>query len=204
MEQGQFTTTFIPKKPLAEVSPVGSKPASRPIGFLSSISLVLFFITLLCAGGVYFWKGYQEKNVVTLAESIKKVEKTFEPDSVTKLQTLDKQLKNGSLVVKNHTVVSPLFDFLETSTLKQVKFTKMDVVFDDGKGVQVKMSGEADGYRSIAQQSDLFATNTYLKDTIFSNFFLTQKGKISFDVAFGAKTDFVDFEKAPLTGTMNQ
>lgn len=204
MEQGQFTTTFSPKKPLAEVTPVGTKKISRPSGLLASISLVLFFITLFCAGGVYFWKGYQEKNVTNLASSIKKLEKTFEPELVMKLQTLDKQLKNGSVVIKNHRVVSPLFDFLEESTLKQVKFTKMDIVFDDIKGIQVRMSGEADGYRSIAQQADMFAANTYLKDTIFSNFFLTQKGRIAFDVAFGTKPDFVDFEKAPLTGIINQ
>lgn len=200
MDQGQFTTTFIPKKPLAEVTPRSSGPVSRPVGFLSSISLVVFFITALLAGGVYFLKGYQEKNLAVLNESIKKIEKTFEPELVTELQALDRQLKNGSILVKNHTVVSPIFDLLESATLKSVKFTKFDVVFDDVKGVQVKMSGEADGYRSIAQQSDVFGANSYLKDAIFSNFFLNPKGQVSFDLSFGVRPDFVDFEKAPLAG----
>lgn len=200
MDQGQFTTTFIPKKPLAETAPSAARPVSRPVGLLSSLTTVVFFLTLLIAGGVYFWKGYEEKNLAVLADSIKKVEKTFEPELIEKLQSLDRQLRNGSVLIKNHTVVSPLFDFLETSTLKQIKFTKFDVVFDEIKGTQIKMSGEADGYRSIAQQSDIFGANTYLKDTIFSNFFLTPKGKIAFDVSYGVKPDFVDFEKAPLGG----
>ncbi len=204
MDQGQFTTTFIPKKPLADVTPTGAQPVSRPVGFLSSISLVLFFVTLLMAGGVYFWKSYEEKNVIVLAESIKKIEKTFEPDLVAKLQSLDRQLKNGSVLIKGHTVISPVFDLLEVSTLKTVKFTKFDITFDDIKGTQIKMSGEADGYRSIAQQSDVFGANSYLKDAIFSNFFLTPKSKISFDLSFGVKPDFVDFEKAPLTGITQQ
>lgn len=204
MDQGQFTTTFIPKKPLAEVAPRSSGPVSRPVGFLSSISLVVFFITALLAGGVYFLKGYQEKNLAVLNESIKKIEKTFEPELVTELQALDRQLKNGSILVKNHTVVSPIFDLLESATLKSVKFTKFDVVFDDVKGVQVKMSGEADGYRSIAQQSDVFGANSYLKDAIFSNFFLNPKGQVSFDLSFGVRPDFVDFEKAPLAGLTQQ
>ncbi len=204
MEQGTFSTTFIPKKPLAAPEPTGTKPVSRPVGLLSSLSTLLFFATILIAGGVYFWKSYETKNVAVLAESISKVEKTFEPQLVTQLQTLDRQLKNGGTLVKNHTVISPIFDLLESSTLKQVKFTKFSVAFDDIKGVQVKMSGEADGYRSIAQQSDVFGANNYLKDSIFSNFFLTPKGKISFDLSFGVKPDFVDFEKAPLTGITTQ
>jgi hypothetical protein len=204
MDQGQFTTTFIPKKPLAEVTPTSAAPVSRPVGLLSSISMILFFLTILIAGGVYFWKTYETKNVATLADSIKKVEKTFEPELVTQLQSLDRQLKNGSALVKNHGVISPIFDLLEVSTLKPVKFTKFDVVMDDTKGTIVKMSGEADGYRSIAQQSDVFGSNSYLKDAIFSNFFLTPKGRVSFDLSFGVKSDFVDFEKAPLAGVTQQ
>lgn len=204
MDQGQFTTTFIPKKPLADVTPAGAQPVSRPVGLLSSISTILFFVTILIAGGVYFWKGYETKNVVVLADSIKKVEKTFEPDLVTKLQLLDRQLKNGSTLIKSHVVVSPIFDLLESSTLKPVKFTKLDIAFDDIKGTQIKMSGETDGYRSIAQQSDVFGASSYLKDAIFSNFFLTPKGRISFDLSFGVKPDFVDFEKAPLSGVTTQ
>lgn len=204
MDQGQFTTTFIPKKPLTAPVSNEARPVSRPIGLLSSLAWVIFFITLLLAGGVYFWKGYQEKNLVLLSDSVKKIEKTFEPELVTELQALDRQLKNGSTLIKNHTVVSPIFDLLETATLQSVKFTKFDVVVDDIKGVTVKMSGEADGYRSIAQQSDIFGANSYLKDAIFSNFFLNPKGQISFDVSFGVRPDFVDFEKAPLAGLIKQ
>jgi hypothetical protein len=156
MDQGQFTTTFIPKKPLAEVEPSGAQPVSRPVGLLSSISTILFFITLLLAGGIYFWKSYETSNVAVLADSIKKVEKTFEPELITQLQSLDRQLKNGSLLVKNHTVVSPIFDLLESSTLKQVRFTKFDVAVDDVKGTQVKMSGEAGGYTQRLHNSQMF------------------------------------------------
>ena len=62
------------------------------------------------------------------------------------------------------------------------------------------MSGEGDSYQSIAQQSDVLGSNTFLKNVLFSNFFLTQKGKISFDLSYGVSPDFVDFEKAPLAG----
>jgi hypothetical protein len=60
------------------------------------------------------------------------------------------------------------------------------------------MSGVADSYQSIAQQSDVLGSNTFLQNVLFSNFFLNQKGQISFDLTFGVKPSFVDFEKAPL------
>lgn len=201
MDQGSFTTTFVPKKPVIE--PVAeSRPVSRPAGFLSSISLVLFLLTLAISGGVYFWERAAQSQVATLADSVSKVEKTFEPELITRLQSLDKQLKNANVLLKNHTVVTPIFALLESSTLKQVRFSKFDLTVDDTKGTLVKMSGEADGYRSIAQQSDAIGQNAYLKDTIFSNFFLTPKGRVSFDLSFGVRPDFVDFEKAPINPTL--
>jgi hypothetical protein len=199
MDNGQFTTTFIPKKPLTEVSAGGAPVVSRPVGLFSTIVTILFFLTVAIGGGMYFWKSYETKNVAVLGESVAKVEKAFEPQLITQLQSLDKQLKNGSTLVKNHIVVSPIFDMLELGTIKQIRFTKLDISRDEVKGVLIKMSGESDGYESIAQQSNVLGANTYLKDAIFSNFFLTSKGKVSFDLSFGVKPDFVDFEKAPLT-----
>lgn len=198
MEQGPFTTTFIPKKPLVQESASHGVPVSRPVGLLTTLSTLLFIVTILIGGGVYFWQSYETNNVKVLADSVSKVEKAFEPQLITQLQSLDRQLRNANALLTSHTVISPIFDLLESSTLKQVKFTKLDIAFDDKKGVSVKMSGEADSYNSIAQQSDILGANTFLTDTIFSNFFQTQKGRTAFDLSFGVKPDFVDFEKAPI------
>jgi len=195
----QFTTTFVPKKPITQQPEEGKKSISRPVGFLSTIVTILFFCTLLIAGGTYFWKQLQKGKMVRLQESVAAVEKTLEPQLITELQMLDKQLDNGNLVLKNHTVVSPVFSLLETSTLPQVRFTRFEMLFDEAKGPVVKMSGEADGYRYIAQQSDVLSTHTFIRDMIFSNFTLTAAGRVSFDVSFGVRPEFVDFEKAPLT-----
>lgn len=195
--ENQFTTTFIPKKPMVTEAASGSAPVSRPVGFLSSISLILFFITIAIGGGVYFWKQYETKQVDLLAKSVQTVQKDFEPQLITELQLLDKQLRNANTLLKNHNIASPLFDLLESSTLKQVQFSKFEYVMDDTKGAQIKMSGIADGYQSIAQQADVLGSSTYLKNVIFSNFFLTQQGKVSFDLSFGVAPQFLNFQTAP-------
>ncbi len=201
----QLTTTFIPKKPLAETSgPIGSVPVSKPVGLLSTISVILFFVTIAIAVGVYFWKAYETSQVTSLSASIANVEKTFEPDLISKLQSLDKQLTNANTLLNNHTVISPIFDMLEASTLKQVQFNKFDVEFDQIKGTTVTMSGVADSYQSIAQQSDVLGSNTFLQNILFSNFFLNQQGQISFDLTFGVKPNFVNFTQAPLSAAPTQ
>lgn len=198
MDNNQFTTTFIPKKPMVAM-PTAGAPVSRPVGLLSSLSLIFFFITLLVAGGIYAWEHLEKQKVAQLAEYVAIEEKKFEPQSILRLQALDKQLKNANLLVKNHTVVSPVFDLLESSTLKPVQFSKFELVNDDAKATQIKMSGIADGYRTIAQQSDVFGASSFLKNTIFSNFFLTPQSKVSFDLSFGVRPEFLDFETAPLS-----
>lgn len=199
--ENQFTTTFIPKKPMVTET-TSSAQVSRPVGLLSTLVTIIFFITIIIGGGVYFWKQYETAEIQKLAESVKKIEKDFEPQLISELQTLDKQLRNGDLVLKNHTVISPLLDMLEASTIQPIRFTKFDFIIDETKGPLVKMSGEStEGYPAIAQQSNIFATNNALKDTIFSNFFLNQKGRVSFDLSFGVRPDFIDFEKAPIINT---
>jgi len=197
----QLTTTFIPKKPLSEpIGPAGSTPVSKPVGLLSTVSVILFFATIAISIGVYFWKSYEVSQVATLSASIANVEKTFEPDLITKLQSLDTQLNSANSLLNNHTVISPIFDMLEASTLKQVQFTKFDAEVDPVKGTTVTMSGVADSYQSIAQQADVLGSNTFLQNVLFSNFFLTQNGQISFDLTFGVSPAFVNFTTAPLSG----
>jgi hypothetical protein len=59
----------------------------------------------------------------------------------------------------------------------------------------VALSGESDGYRSIALQSQALAQNADLKDTIFSNFVVTPKGRVSFDLSFTVPKSDLAFNK---------
>ncbi len=86
----------------------------------------------------------------------------------------------------------------------------MDMSFNEAGDLAVTMSGESDGYRSIALQSQALAQNATLNDTIFSNFTVTPKGRVSFDVAFVIpKADLVftknlDKNPAPINQVSNE
>lgn len=183
MEQ-EFRTTFIPKKPIVPQPVSSAGTVSKPIGIIFTISLIIFIISLCIGGGVYLYKSYLEKQVAELASSLETLQRNIDPNVIKEFTVMDKRLKNSEVLINQHAVLSPLFTVLRTTTLPTVRYTKLDMSFSDNRDLQITMSGESDGYRSIALQSQALAKNANLKNTIFSNFVVTPKGRVAFDVSF--------------------
>jgi len=200
MEQN-FQTSFIPKKPMIEERAV----ASRPTSLLTIISIFIFIAVILASGGLYFYKGIVEKNIAKMSSDLTLAQNRFEPSKINQLQTLDKRLNSASIILSKHIAISPIFQSLQSLTMKTVRYTKFGYTFGDEKNakVDVKMSGQAIGYRSIALQSDLFAKNKYLLDPVFSNLSLDDKGNVLFDLEFSVDPSFIDYEQMLLTQSNN-
>jgi len=195
-----FQTSFIPKKPMVEERTV----ASRPTSFLTVISIFIFFAVVLASGGLYFYKGIETKNIASMSNDLTLAKNRFEPSEITKLQVLDKRLRAANTILSQHIAVSPIFQALQALTLKSVRYTKFGYNFGDNNKVDVKMSGQAVGYRSIALQSDVFGQNKYLIDPVFSNLSLDVKtGDVLFDLDFSVDPSFVDYQQMLLTESSN-
>src|ERR1035437_5889689 len=196
-----FQTSFIPKKPLAEERAV----ASRPVGFLTIISIFIFFTVLLASGGLYFYQGVLTKNIAQMDNDLNLAKNRFELPKITQLQVLDKRLRASTEILSKHITISPIFSALQAITMKTVRYTKFSYDFGNTSNAQVdvKMSGQAVGYRSIALQSDLFTKNKYLIDPVFSNLSLDTKGNVLFDLEFSVDPIFVDYKTALTAGSDN-
>jgi hypothetical protein len=192
MEQN-FQTSFIPKKPMVKEHTA----SSRPIGILLIASLIILFIVLLATGGFYFYKGVIAKQIFQQVTDLNLAKNRFEPSQITKLQVLDKRLRASSEILSKHITITPVFNALEQLTMKTVRFTKFsyDLGTDKNVTVDVKMSGLAIGYRSIALQADLFAKNKNLIEPIFSNLTLDNSGNVLFDLEFSVDPNFVNYEQ---------
>ena len=192
MEQN-FQTSFIPKKPMIEERTV----ASRPISFLTVVSVVIFFTVIIATGALYFYDRILVKNIIKMENDLNLAKNRFEPSKIIQLQVLDKRLRASSEILSKHIAISPIFEALQSITLKTVSYTKFSYDFDDSKNakIKVKMNGIAVGYRSVAFQSDLFAKNKYLIDPVFSNLLLDDKGNVLFDLEFSVDPTFVDYKK---------
>ncbi len=191
MEQ-EFRTTFIPKKPVA-TAPVSSRGSGGgPTGILFTLGLLILIITVALAGGVYFFEKVENEKTITLQNKIKELERTLETNVIQEFNVLDKRFRNADTLLKQHAVFYPIFRILESSALPEVRFTKLDISLNESGDVIANLSGESDGYRSIALQSQALSKNKALKNIIFSNFVVTPRSLVSFDMSFTVtKSDLI-------------
>lgn len=176
-------TEFIPKKPLAEerVEHVARK---RPVSIVSFLATIIFFASLIGAGGVYFYKVTLTKRVTEMGKQLELARGAFEPTLITDMQDLDKRINAARQILSSHITISPIFEALEDLTLKTIRFTDFTYSMSDGGQITIEMSGKAIDYKSIAIQSDLFDGNKHIKNQIFSNLTLDERGNVSFDLTF--------------------
>jgi len=175
----EFRTSFIPKKPTSVK--IEKKPKGRGIGFLSFVAFVVFLLSLVISGGLYFYKAVLDSRIKTMSESINRVREAIEPDLVANLIEIDSRINTSGTLLDDHTIVSPIFRVLEDKTLRTVRFDKISYFISDEEGVNLLLSGEALDYASLALQSDIFGDEAAFEEPIFENLRLNEQGNVAFD-----------------------
>ncbi|MBP6926177.1 MAG: hypothetical protein KBB70_00580 [Candidatus Pacebacteria bacterium] len=207
----QFQTSFIPKKPVTEAR----APVSRGgANFFSLAATIIFIIAILLLGGAYFYRMTTIKERDAITADIGAKTKTFDPDFLNEVTTLDKRIRAANEVLAKHTLVSPIFTKLEQLSLKTIQYNKFELspaTTATAAPVNIKMSGRAVNYAAIASQSDVLAgvgstKNTYFINPIFSNLNLDDKARVSFDLTFSVDSDLVSYSTyiSRLTGATPQ
>ncbi len=194
----QFQTSFIPKKPVVESRVTVSKAS---VSFLMIFATIVLVVAAIMLGGAYVYKIGQAKSRDSIQQYI--VEKTnqikAEEPTLREVTRIDKRLNAAEAVVRSHVLISPIFNRLRQLTLKSIQFTKFE--FSNGKDssstTEVKMSGRANSYAAIANESDILTgangTDTYFLNPIFSNLSLDDKARVSFDLTFRVDPDLVSY-----------
>jgi hypothetical protein len=191
-----FKTSFIPKKPMVEER---AAPA-RSIGIFTIISFFILFAVLLATGGLFFYKGVLAKNIKDMQVQLNVAKNRFEPSKITELKMLDKRLRASTEILSKHIAISPVFEALSAITMKNVRYTNFSYTLGAEKDAKVKiqLKGVAVGYRSVALQSELFATKDEGKnfiEPVFSGLALDDKGNVIFNLEFSVDPSFVDYRQ---------
>jgi hypothetical protein len=190
MEQN-FQTSFIPKKPIIEdkVQP------KKSMSFLTVFTVILFLSVVLSFGGLYFYKTVLAQNIKSQEEQLNVARQRFEVSTIAELQTLDKRLKASNKILDKHITISPIFKLLQEITMKSVRYTQFGYSIGLNDTILVKMTGEAEGYRAIALQADLFSANKNLKNPVFYNLTLQEKGGVVFNLDFSVDPSLVNYKQ---------
>lgn len=160
------------------------------LGFLLALTVGLSYVLLMA------YNSYLDKSVVSAQETLNNSQKQFEPKLITELTTVDKQLQIASVLLGQHTQVSPLFKIIESSTSLSVQYDTMQFSAKaNDKLPEIKIKGQANSYQAIAAQSAIFAANDNIAEHIFSNFLVNQNGKVEFDLRITPSPDILYYEK---------
>ncbi len=188
----EIQTSFIPKKSLA----TSSHGPRQPVGLLLLLSILIFATAGLVHLGVWLYGSQLENQITAKRDQLKKAEAAFDPGILDVLNRLDAKItaasgdrQNAGLLAKHISLV-PLLDYLEQSTLPSIRFRSMKYTYSDSGPIDLKLTGVAGNYKSIALQSDVVSapgTSRVLRDLIFSDLNLDTQGGVSFN--FSATVD---------------
>ncbi len=190
----KFQSSFIPKGPLATTGTVTKTSRVSGRSVLGTLAVIIFTLVILASLGVFGYEWYLKSSIKKMGEDLVAARTSLEPEVIDKISSLDERIVSTKRLLDSHIILSPLFEFLENSTVRTVRFTNFG--YDSVDGVlSLKMSGEARGYSALALQSEIFNASPYLKDVVFADLSLNSQGMVNF--SFKAKLDpsIISFNK---------
>ncbi len=182
--EGQFQTSFIPKKPVTAKASGGPKGMS----IILLLALIIFLASASGAVAVFMYHTYLEKSISSMQSSFQISEKAFDQDSVSTYSTLNKRIVIANALLKNHIAVSNLFSIIGQATLKTVRFSSFSFVLGDSGKSTLTMKGQAkdnnNNYNSVAKQTEVFSENPiskYITNPIFDGLNTDASGNAIFN-----------------------
>lgn len=178
--------SFIPKQALARTVP----SARRSVGLLSVIALVILLLSLALLAGSYVFQKflYQEINaecqlledgvtrVCGLRLSLEVARESLGESVLKKIERLDLKLQVINRLLAGHLIVTEIFEkILSPLTIQSIQYKKF--TYRDGVA---SLEGIARSYKDVAVQANKFADERLIKNFIFSDLDLDNKGNIVF------------------------
>lgn len=189
--------TFIPKRPVTSIS---SERAT--MGFFSLVTLIIFICMGLAAGGMYFWRITLQKQLGLSSGDLVEQEKAFDKAFIAAAVRLNNRIEISKGLLNKHLAVTSLLDAIGKNTLQSVQFSDLAFTTSQLGGasiVKVTMKGVARDYTALAAQSGEIAKVLAFKDPVFSEFTLTQEGRVSFGLIMNVDTSLLEYRNKPLT-----
>ncbi len=182
----QSPTSFIPKKSFA---PTPTAYQKRSVSVVLLGATVIFTVSAALSVGVFLYKGLLQNGIVSKKASLERARGAFDPALIKELERLDKRLIASKALLKDHIALSALFKALQGATSRNIRYTSLDwdLSGTDNKP-EVIMHGQAKSYASVAFQSDVFAKSAIIKEPVFSDLTLDDKGNIVFTLAASVDT----------------
>lgn len=178
------------------------------LGLIGRISVFLFIVSLAVLAALFGYKKIIVGQIDELSLSIERARASFDSDLILELEKTGASIAIVKNLLDKHLASSNIFKFFEVSTIKDVRYTSFDLIYQPGNpllkqkssvsdNVSVKLSGEAKSYTALAQQSEILKEAEGVEDFSFSGFSLTEQGSVSFflKMTFNPSVIYYDTKK---------
>ncbi len=192
----RFQTSFIPKKPIINDARIASSSSVvRESNVFSIIAVIVFVATLLASGGLFGYKIYLKQQIDKDNKDISDAQAAFQVDKIKELIDANNRILASKDLLDKHVAVSSLLTLLQSLTVRRLRLVTLDYSNKTGQNV-ISLSGEAQNYNALVEQSRIFEESQYLSNNIFSNFTLEDNGYIKVDFDSAVDTSLISYKKA--------
>ncbi len=190
----QVSTSFIPKEALT-----AQKARTGGVGLFLLISIFIFVLSLVSAGGVFAYTGLLNQQLAKNKADLDIQKGAFDPATIQDLLRLDSRIEQSKAVLAKHVAPSGIFNYLAERTLVRVQFSGFDYNLSADGTASIQLEGTADSFSTIALQSDALGKSSLLKDVIFSGITVGGDGRVSFIVHAIVDPSLLLYSKNQLT-----
>jgi len=170
--------SFIPKKTFSGSSL--STPPVAGIGVMYVVSLFLFVVSLIAAGGAFGYQAYLTQSIANKGDILTKDQGALDFPAIEDLVRLDTRIIQAKSLLAHHVAPSAIFTFLSEETLQNVQFVSFKYDIQPDGSAAITLDGVADSFSTVALQSDQFSNSKMLKDILFTNLNTDQNGQVTF------------------------
>lgn len=174
--------SFIPKGSLVrETAFLERRRPRSAVGFIAGLA---FVASVGSYAGLYFYNNTLEKKIAAKTDEINLIQQKFsDAPQIKRAQMFRSRAELARELLDNHTVASPVLDFLSENTVGTILYERFS--FEDNiNGAVVDLTGEAPNYAVLAYQGDILRKKTKeLSSFEIDNISLTEFGTVKFTLA---------------------
>lgn len=170
---------FIPRQSF-RTHPTFQRNRTVNLFFLSGVSI--FALAVIASAAIFIYHRILLGKVDGLSAKLEKAQVDLNPPLVGELISFDQRLRKAREIFDKHSIVTPIFDFLEEKTSINVRYRGLDMNRAADGSVSLTLDGEARSYGSVAFQADTFATSDFLGRVEISDIAPSERGLVSFKV----------------------
>ena len=196
----KFQSSFIPKGPIVSPTAFSSQVNTKKTGLFGFLGSVIFFIAVAISAGLFGYEQYLNSTIATRGSDLDKARQQLNPDAIKNILRLNARILSTQDILNNHTVISPLFDFLESSTYKSIRYTNFKYTSDNG--LNISMNGQARGYAAVALQADTLSKSKFILNPVFSDLLLDNQGNVLFSFKANITPELISYKNLVASGAL--